>query len=190
MPNEIYVRDPKTAALIPLKLIDNGDGTYSLGTSILCSVDYWSDPMLQIQLQAAATTLAAIATVTVDTLPTGCTVVMAKAMLIFADRYNAHATTVNKLNGATVANTSQVIQVADDTPGTYYDAINLKDDALNTPALSYGAGLPLIGSINLAGAGKVDANDVYIFRWLLSRADLDFLNLNDYQIGLRIWISL
>ncbi len=166
------------------------DYLIALKTVIQPPVDFWSTSVLQVQLQAAATSLAAMATVTVASLPTGATVVKAVAMMMFGDRYNAHATTVNKLNGATVADTSQVIQVADDTPGTYYDAINFADDQLNTPSLSYGAGVVIIGSINLAGAGKVDANDGYIFRWLLSRADLDFLNLNDVQFGLRIWYTV
>ncbi|GAI28182.1 unnamed protein product, partial [marine sediment metagenome] len=103
---------------------------------------------------------------------------------------NVHATTANKLDGATVANTSQVIQVADDTPGTYYDAINFVDDQFGIAAVTREGGDVIIGSINIAGAGKVDANDGYLFQWLLALADEDYLNFNDVQVGLRIWYSI
>jgi hypothetical protein len=150
-------------------------------------MDFWSDPQEEVQLGATAGTKT-LPTVTVANLPSGATIVRAVAMFKFRMIENTNAS-ANKLNGATVANTSQVIQVADDTPGTYYDAINFVDDQFGLAATTREGGDVLIGSIDIAGSGKVDANDGYLFRWLLARADLDNLNFNDVQCGLRIWYS-
>lgn len=168
------------------------DATVDAGAAFLevaDSVEFWSDPIEEVQLGAAAATLAAMATVTVADIPAGATIVRAVAMMRFRMVENTNGG-ANKLNGATVANTSQVIQVADDTPGTYYDAINFVDDQFGMAATTREIGETLIGSIDIAGLGKVDDNDGYIFRWLLSRADQDNLNFNDVQFGLRIWYTL
>jgi len=158
-------------------------------SDILHSMDFWSDPVEEVSVDGDAGTLAAMATVTVADLPTGATIVRAIAMMKFRSIENTNAA-ANKLDGATVDNTSQVIQVADDTPGTYYDAIKFVDDQFGLAGSTREGGDVLIGSVDIAGAGKVDANDGYIFRWLLSNADQDDLNFNDVQFGLRIWYSV
>jgi hypothetical protein len=33
----------------------------------------------------------------------------------------------------------------------------------------------------------VNGNGIYEFRWLLAKAVSDFLNLNDVQVGIRLW---
>lgn len=153
-------------------------------------VDYWSDLKEEVQLDGDVAATIALGTVTIADLPAGATIVRAVAMFKFGMKENVHATIANKLDGATVANTSQVIQVADDTPGTYYDAINFVDDQFSVAAATREGGDVIIGSVNIAGAGKVDANDGYLFRWLLALADEDYLNFNDVQVGLRVWYSV
>ena len=152
-------------------------------------LDFWSDPVEEIQLDGDVAATLALGTVTVHDLPAGATVVIAKAIFKFRMVENTNVA-ANKLDGATVANTSQVIQVADDTPGTYYDAINFVDDQFGLAAETREGGDVFIGSVNIAGAGKVDANDGYLFRWLLALADEDYLNFNEVQVGLRIWYSV
>ena len=146
--------------------------------------------MEEVQLgDGVAGATVSLPTVTVADLPSGATIVRAIAMFKFRMIENTNAA-ANKLNGGTVANTSQVIQVRDDTPGTWYDAINFVDDQFGLAAETREGGDVLIGSIDIAGSGKVDANDGYNFQWLLARADLDFLNFNDVAVGLRIWYSV
>jgi len=116
--------------------------------------------------------------------------VRAIALLKFRIVENTAAATANKLDGATVANTSQVIQIRDDTPGTYTDCINFVDDQFGIAAATREGGDVIIGSIDIAGSGKVDANDTYNFQWLLGLADEDYLQFNDVQTGIRIWYSL
>jgi len=155
----------------------------------LLSMDFWSDPKEEVQLDGDVAATIALGTVTIADLPAGATIVRAIAMFKFRMIENNNVA-ANKLDGATVANTSQVIQVADDTPGTYYDAINFVDDQFGLAAETREGGDVLIGSVDIAGAGKVDANDGYLFRWLLALADEDYLNFNDVQCGLRIWYSV
>ena len=157
----------------------------SMGRTLFC-LDFWSDPQEEVQLAAAAGTKT-LPDVTVADLPAGATIVRAIAMFKFRMIENTNAA-ANKLNGGTVANTSQVIQVRDDTPGTWRDAINFVDDQFGLAATTREAGDVCIGSIDIAV--EVDGNDTYNFQWLLARADLDNLNFNDVQVGLRIWYSV
>ncbi|MBA7692669.1 hypothetical protein ES703_101236 [subsurface metagenome] len=156
---------------------------------MLFSMDFWSDLVEEIQLDGDVAATLALGTVNIADLPSGATIVRAIAMFKFRMIENTNAA-ANKLDGATVANTSQVIQVADDTPGTYYDAINFVDDQFGLAAETREGGDVIIGSIDISGVGKVDAVDGYLFRWLLALADEDYLNFNDVQVGLRIWYSL
>ncbi len=152
----------------------------------LFSLDFWSEFDEEVQVAAAAGTLA-LANVTVADLPAGATVVRAIAMFKCRMIENIYAG-VNKLDGATVATTSQVIQVRDDTPGTWRDAINFVDDQFTLADTAREGGDVLIGQVDIAV--EVDGNDTYNFQWLLANADQDFINFNDVQVGLRIWYSV
>lgn len=152
----------------------------------LFCMDFWSDPQEEVVIPAAAGTLA-LPSVTIADLPAGAVVVRAIAMIKFRmiDNINGAA---NKLDGATVADTSQVIQVRDDTPGTWRDAINFVDDQFGLAATTRESGDVLIGSPDIAV--EVDGNDTYEFQYLLAKADLASINLNDVQTGLRVWYSV
>ena len=149
-------------------------------------MDFWSNPQEEVSIPAVAGTLT-LPSVTVGDLPAGATVVRAIAMLKFRAVENTNAA-ANKLNGATVAATSQVLQVRSDAPGTWRDAINFVDDQFGIAATTREGGDALVGSIDIAV--EVTANDIYEFRWLLALADVASLNLNDCACGLRVWYSV
>jgi len=150
-------------------------------------LDFWSEPIpenpITVSLGVAALTIA-LPNVTVDDLPDGAVVIRAIAIFMARMIGNTNAG-ANKLNGGTVAATSQVIQVDDSIATGYVDAINFVDDQFGLAATTREGGPVCIGSMNVSAI--VDGNDVYSFRWLLSRADLNNLNFHDAQIGLRIW---
>jgi len=153
---------------------------------MLCTMDFWSTPQEELGIPGAAATQT-LPSVTVADLPAGATIVHAIAIVKFRmiDNINVGA---NKLDGATVAATSQVIQVRDDTPGTWRDAINFVDDQFSLAASTREGGDVLIGSIDIAV--EVDGNDTYNFQYLLAKADLASINWNDVQTGLRILYSI
>ena len=160
--------------------------------SLIIPPTYWSEPIEEISLtQAAATLPVALAAwdVTVTNLPAGAVVTIAKAVWMFRIAENANAL-ANGLDGATVAATSQVIQVETDAPGTWRDAINFPDDwcTLGATINLRENGIPVIGTPNIAV--EVTGNDTYHFRWLLSKAQQDNLIYNDNQFGLVIAYSI
>ena len=151
----------------------------------LLSMDFWGEPIEEVQIDAAGVSVS-LPGVTIDGIPAGATILRAIAMLKFRMVENTNAA-ANKLNGGTVASTSQVIQVRDDTPGAWGDAINFADDQFGLAAEIREGGDVCIGSIDISSI--VDGNDGYEFQWLLGRADLDFINFNDVQVGIRVWYS-
>jgi len=152
----------------------------------LSSADFWSNPIEEAQVNAAGVTVT-LPGVTVDGIPAGATILRAIAMFKFRMAENTNAS-ANKLNGGTVVNTSQVIQVRNDTPGAWGDAINFVDDQFGLAAEAREGGDVCIGSIDISGiAGE---NGGYEFQWLLGRADLDFISFNDVQMGIRVWYSV
>ncbi|GAI40818.1 unnamed protein product, partial [marine sediment metagenome] len=149
----------------------------------LFSMDFWSDPMEEIQLAAAAGTKAITPTVTIADLPADATIVRAIAMLKFRMIENTNAVNANNLDGGTVANTSQVIQVKETAAGSYTDAIKFVDTQFGLAKATREGGDVLIGSIDITS--EVDGNDSYTFQWLLAKAAQDNLNFNDCAVGLR-----
>jgi hypothetical protein len=152
----------------------------------LSSADFWSDPLEEVRLNAAGITVS-LPTVTVEGLPGGAAILRAIAMFKFRMVENTNAA-ANKLNGGTVADTSQVIQVRDDTPGAWGDAINFVDDQFGLASEVREGGDVCIGSIDISGIAN--GNDIYEFRWLLGKSDLDFISFNDVQVGVRVWYSV
>ena len=152
----------------------------------LSSADFWSNPIEEAQVNAAGVTVT-LPGVTMDSIPAGATILRAIAMFKFRMVENTNAA-ANKLNGGTVASTSQVIQVRNDTPGAWGDAINFVDDQFGLAAEAREGGDVCIGSIDISDI--VDGNGGYEFQWLLGRADLDFISFNDVQMGIRVWYSV
>jgi len=182
--------DAGTAYILKIKIeiqdTENVAALVAAKTRQLFTMDFWSAPQEEVAIPAVAATLS-LPTITVADLPSGATVVRAIAMVKFRAIENINAA-VNKLDGATVAATSQVIQVRDDTPGTWRDAIKFVDDQFGLAALTREGGDVLIGDTDIAV--EVDGNDDYNFQYLLAKADLLGINWNDVQVGLRIWYSV
>jgi flagellin-like hook-associated protein FlgL len=152
----------------------------------LLSMDFWSAPQEEVQVGGAAGTFS-LPSVTVDGLPVGATVLRAIGMLKFRMVENTNAA-ANKLDGGTIAGTSQVIQVRNDTPGDWNDAVPFVDGQFGLEGEIREGGDVCIGSIDISGT--IIGNDIYEFQWLLGRADLDFISFNDVQVGIRVWYSV
>lgn len=174
--------DELAAANIPADV----DGLKTSRDRQLFSMDFWSAPQEEVAIPAVAGTLT-LPTVTVADLPAGVTVVRAIAMVKFRAIENTNAA-ANNLDGATVAATSQVIQVRDDTPGTWRDVITFVNNQFGLAASTREGGDVLIGDTDIAV--EVDANDGYNFQYLLAKADLLGINWNDVQVGLRVTFSV
>ena len=97
---------------------------------------------------------------------------------------------VNKLNGATVALNSQVFQIQDDGGGAWADGINFVDDFFTLADAAREGGDVIVGEPNVGVANIVDGNDIYNVRLLLGKADSDFINFDDCQVGLDILYSV
>jgi hypothetical protein len=146
----------------------------------LFTMDFWSTPQEEVALTNVAGDKA-LPDVTIANLPAGATIVRAFAMFKFRMVENTNAG-VNKLNNA------QEIQVRDDTPSAWIDAINFVDDQFGLAASTREGGDVIIGAINLSAT--VDGNDTYNFQWDEAIADVANLQFNDVQVGLRIWYSV
>jgi hypothetical protein len=140
-----------------------------------------------VQITGAGVTVS-LPAITIEGLPADATILRAVAMLKFRMVENTNAA-ANNLNGSTIAGTSQVIQVRNATPGDWIDAINFVNGQFGLGGQLREGGDVCIGSINLAGPGKVNGNDAYEFQWLLGKSVSDFLNFNDVQVGIRVWFS-
>lgn len=153
--------------------------------------DYWSLGQVQVQVAAVAGTLA-LPDVRVTRLPAGMVVTRAVPMFKFRMIENTDAAG-NALDGATVAATSQVIQVRCAAPLTaYIDGIAFPDN-YHTLDGSAREGGDVTVATEVAGidvSSIVNRNGTYNFRWLLAKVDSDFINFDDVQVGLRIWYSI
>jgi hypothetical protein len=152
----------------------------------LLSMDFWSLPQEVAQIDGAGVTVS-LPAVMIEGLPDGATILRAVAMLKFRMVENTNAA-ANSLDGDTVAGTSQVIQVRDDTPGAWGDAIAFVDGQFSLEGEARESGDVCIGSINIDSI--VVVNDIYEFQWLLGKAEQDFINFNDIQTGIRVWYSV
>lgn len=174
--------DELAAANIPA---DVDELKASKGRQLFC-MDFWSAPQEEVSIPAIAATLS-LPNVIVADLPAGAIVVRAIALVKFRAIENTNVS-ANNLDGATVATISQVIQVRDDTPGTWRDAITFVNNQFGLAASTREGNDTLIGDTDIAV--EVDGNDTYNFQYLQAKADLDALNWNDVQCGLRIWYSV
>jgi len=148
----------------------------------------WSEGKVQVQIDAAGATTN-LPTITIAKLPATATVVEAHLMFKFRMIENKYAG-VNNLNGATVALTSQVFQIQDDGGGAWADGINLVDNFFTLADAAREGGDVIIGTLNVGVANVVDGNDIYNVRLFLGKADQDFINFDDCQVGLDIWYSV
>jgi hypothetical protein len=154
----------------------------------LLSMDFWSETVdeADVEIDAAGETKD-LPQVTVDKMPTGASVLRAMAMFKFRMIENTN-TNPNRLNGGTVPETSQVIQVREDTPGDWGDAINFVDSQYAVEGETREGGDVCFGTIDISDI--VNGNGVYEFQWLLARPLLNYMLFCDVQMGIRIWYSV
>jgi len=146
-------------------------------------IDFWSEPLAEIQIDGTGITVS-LPSITIDSLPSGIAVERAVAMFKFRMVGNTDTST-NNLDGDTMPAMSQVIQIS--SFGTWVDAIPFIDGQFQLEGETREGGDVCIGSINIAGPGKVNGNGIYEFQWLLAKAVSDFLVFNDIQAGIRVW---
>jgi len=148
--------------------------------AMIFSKDFWSLPQEEVYLTGAAGDKA-LPDVTVAGIPAGATITGAYVMYKFRMIQNINAA-ANKLDGA------QEIQIRDDSPSAWIDAINFVDDQYTLGASTREGGDVAIGLIDVSAT--VDGNDTYNFQWDEGVADLDGIKFNDIQIGLRVEWSI
>ncbi|GAJ04535.1 unnamed protein product, partial [marine sediment metagenome] len=148
----------------------------------------WTEGMVQVQINAAGATIT-LPTITIANLPATATIVEAHLLFKFRMIENKYAG-VNKLNGGTVALTSQVIQIQDGGGGAWADVINFVDDFFTLASEAREGGDVIGGTLNVGVANVVDGNDTYNVRFLLGKADQDFINFDDVQVMLQILYSI
>jgi hypothetical protein len=184
MPGEFYVEGKNEK--VDITEIRNIISEVQIGIASLVSMaDFWSESVEEVQVNAAGVTVTLPGEV-IDRIPAGASILRAIAMFKFRMVENTNAA-ANKLNGATVPGISQVMQVRDDTPGVWIDAINFVDDQFSLEGQTREGGDVCIGSKDISSI--VDGNGGYEFRWFLGKADLDFINFNDVQMGIRVWFT-
>jgi len=157
------------------------------GVQLSCA-DFWSETVdeAEVEIDAAGETKE-LPAVTIEKIPSGASVLRAVAMFKFRMLGNTNAG-ANRLNGGTVPETSQVIQVRDDTPGAWGDAINFVDSQYAIEGETREGGDVCFGTIDVSNI--VDGNGVYEFQWLLARPLLNYMLFCDVQMGIRVWYSV
>src|SRR3989304_8127786 len=157
------------------------------GRQLSCA-DFWSETFdeADVEIDAAGETKD-LPPITVEKLPSGASVLRAVAMFKFRMIGNTNAG-ANRLNGGTVPETSQVIQIRDDTPGDWGDAINFVDSQYGIDGETREGGDVCIGSIDVSNI--VDGNGGYGFQLVMARPLLNYMLFCDVQMGIRVWYSV
>jgi hypothetical protein len=162
-------------------LMQQGVGSLLIGkTRQLFNIDFWSVPDDYIAVSNVASDIT-LPSVVVAGLPSGAVIERAIAIFKFRVVENTNVA-ANKLNGA------QEIQIRDDSPSAWTDAINFVDDMFSLAASTREGGDVLIGAIDVSGT--VDGNDTYEFQWAQALSDADGITFYDLQTGLKIWYSV
>jgi len=179
MPGEFYIEGKQEK----VDLTEIRNIILGMQAGIASMVDFWSEPVEEVQVNAAGITVA-LPDVAIQSLPPGASIMRAVAMLKLRMVENTNAA-ANRLNGGSVAGISQVIQVRHGALGEWFDAVGFVDGQFGLEGQTREGGDVCIGSRNITGA--VAGNGLLGYRWLLARANADFLNFNDVQTGIRIW---
>lgn len=150
---------------------------------ITCFMDFWSDLQEEAQLGAGDEAgVIALPDVVVADLPAGITITRSIAMYLFRalENTNAAANAVDVATGH--------IEVRDDGPGVWTTAINFPDNSFGVAGETREMGTVVLGDNDVSG--EVDGNDTYEFQFDDIGVDVDFLNMNDLQTGLRIYFTV
>ena len=88
---------------------------------------------------------------------------------------------------ANAVNVAQNLQVRDDSPSAWADAINLADNALAHDADETGPGFMLVGDTDVSGT--VDGEDTYETQWENADVDGASLTFHDFQSHLIVYFK-
>jgi hypothetical protein len=164
-------------------LVNNSAGStitdYRLSKRIVSSMDFWSLPQEEVAVTSGAGNKA-LPDVVVAGIPTGNVVIRAVALFRFRVVENTFAG-ANSLSGA------QAIQLQDDSPSGYINAINFVASMFTFTAVGREGGLIIEGAIDVKV--PVDGIDTYNFQWTAAVAAQNNLQFNDVQVGLRVYFS-
>ena len=164
-------------------MIGRSDRIEKLDTQIgraVLYMDFWSDIDDSVTVNNVAADTA-LPDVTVSGLPAGATILRVVAMLMFR-------AVEDSSGGANQVNGAQMIEVRDDTPGTWTDAIDIVDNAFEVAANAKEGGTVIIGDRDIKS--EVDADDTYNFQWDEAAVDAASMEFFDVQTGLRIYFTL
>lgn len=142
-------------------------------------MDFWSALQAAVTLTNASQDLS-LPDVVVAGLPTRITIT--RALAIF--KFRVVQDTSGVQNALTLGGGTPALQVRDDTPGPWTDAIDLIEDLFLVPASTIEGGDVLMGNINISAV--VDGEDTYNFQLDDVLADGNNLVLRDLQTGIRV----
>ena len=159
-----------------------GDSWDRDSKQIFC-MDFWSAPQEEVAVTSVAGDVS-LPSVTIEDFPSS-DVIVQRAIAIFKFRIleNTSSAGVNAL--ALI----QYIQVRDDAPGTWRNAITLPDNLYTIAASTREGGDVIIGNIDIS-VEIVDLNNTYEFQWNEAVCDRNNLQFNDCQTGLRIYYAI
>jgi len=148
----------------------------------LSSMDFWSDIVEELQLTGTLQSNLALtgADVVIAGIPAGATLVRVVVMFMCRAIENTNAT-ANKLYGA------QNIEVNFEA-GAFVDAINLADNLFGVAGSTREMGTVIVGDNDVKAT--VTGNGTCTFRIDSAKADLNYLNFNDYQVGVRVYFTV
>ena len=121
---------------------------------------------------AAASLVLPSVTIASGALPSGITITRVFAAVSWRKQVDSSAA-LNAINNA------QQIQVRDDSPGTFRNAITIPDNALETASSATEGGIVLFGAADISV--EVDGDDIYEFQWQNAQVDGASLTLHDFQ---------
>jgi hypothetical protein len=146
-------------------------------------IEFWSDPLALVTVTFTPTTIAG-STISIS-LPENSKIIYARRILRVGRLENTSGTT-NSLDGDTVDNTSQVIQITNGSG--YVDAIKFVDEQLSVKGSGETSTILIYGSIDLSAQITAPTTSLTT-RWLLAKAHTDSLLLHDLQLGIAIYFT-
>ena len=148
---------------------------------LMSSLDLWSSYSTQIQLNTIMGDKS-LPSITIAGLPSGATVVRVIMMLKYRTLENTNAA-INGVSGA------QNIQAEKAVNGSWVTGIALGGGECSVPASTRETGDVMMGTADISA--QVPANGAVMnFKWTSGLAAQNNLNLNDVQVGLRIWFTV
>lgn len=193
LPNSKSLFDVLNVLTAAVQVIDNevsalDNKVEGLSTAIQrkpVSREWWSALTVAVTITGTSTAKA-LPEVTIPSsggnrLPAGATIQGAIAMVKFRKLENTNANNANELSHV------QHLQVRDDSPGSWHNALTLPDGLLPIATATAEGGDLWIGNIDLSSLGYVDGADTYQFQIDEAHSQQADLQLKGLQTGIRVY---